>query len=405
LSALAIEWQICGRIPVKSLFPLDTFSGFGSTCLHPYGFAPLVHQIHGRNSVKLRSGVRADAPRLPGVYGMVDHRGQLIYVGKAKSLRARLMSYFRVRSRDPKAGRIIRHTQSIVWESMPDEFGALVRELELIRRFRPRFNVQGMPNYRRYIYICLGRAPAPYTYATREPTGKELAVYGPFVGAPRARDAARRINDAFRLRDCSQRQTMRFAEERDLFALELAPGCLRYDIGTCLGPCAGFCSRTGYFESIQSVRSFLEGVDRQVLHDLEAEMIAASAAQHYERAMAVRDKLADLRWLTDRLVWLRNARLEHSYLYPLTGPDERTVWYLIDKGLVRGAVYRPSDRASRLRAARQIDKVYSDPTASGTIMPKGQVDSVLLVAAWFRKRPPEKIRCIKWGEAKSLCGN
>lgn len=352
----------------------------------------------------LRAGVRTDAPRLPGVYGMLDRGGQLIYVGKAKSLRARLMSYFRVKSRDPKAGRIIRHSQSIVWESMPDEFGALVRELELIRRFRPRFNVQGMPNYRRYIYVCLGRAPAPYAFATREPTGKELAVYGPFIGAPRARDAARRLNDAFRLRDCSQRQKMRFAEQRDLFDLELAPGCLRYDIGTCLGPCAGFCSRSGYFEKVQSVKSFLEGVDRRVLHDLESEMLAASAAQAYERAMAVRDKLADLRWLTDRLVWLRHARLEHSYIYPLTGPEDRTVWYLIDKGLVRGAVFQPVDRASRTRVGRLIKKVYSDPTECGTIMPKGQVDSVLLVAAWFRKRPEEKSRCIQWADAKSHMG-
>lgn len=383
---------------MKSLFPLDTFAGFGPTYLHPHGYEPVFHQIRGRQSVKLRSGVRAKAPRLSGVYGMLDRRGQLIYVGKAKVLRARLMSYFRVQSRDPKAARIIRHTASIVWESTPDEFAALVRELELIRRFRPRFNVQGQPNFRRYIYVCLGRAPAPYTYTTRDPTGKELAVYGPFVGAKRARDAARRMNDAFRLRDCSQRQTMRFAEQRDLFALELAPGCLRHDIGTCLGPCAGFCSRTGYFEQIQSVRAFLEGVNRQVLHDLEREMNMASAGQEYERAMAVRDKLADLRWLTDRIVWLRNARLEHSYIYPLTGPDERTVWYLIDKGLVRAAVYPPTDNASRKRVARLIEKVYTDPNELGTMMPKGQVDSVLLVAAWFRKRPDERTRCMKWDE-------
>ena len=329
---------------------------------------------------------------------MIDRRGQIIYVGKAKMLRARLMSYFRVQSRDPKAGRIIRHTASIVWESAPDEFASLVRELELIRRFRPHFNVQGQPNYRRYIYVCLGRAPAPYTYATREPTGKELAVYGPFVGAPRARDAARGMNDAFRLRDCPQRQAMHFAEQRDLFALELAPGCLRYDIGTCLGPCAGFCSRTGYFEQLQSVKGFLEGSDRQVLHDLEREMNAASATQEYERAMALRDKLADLRWLTDRIVWLRNARLEHSYIYPLTGAEGRTVWYLIDKGLVRAAVYPPTDRASQKRVERLIDKIYTSPHELGTIMPKGQVDSVLLVAAWFRKRPDERARCLKWDD-------
>lgn len=381
---------------MKSLFPHDTFAGFGPTNLHPHGFESCLHQIHGRKPLKLRTGVRSDAPRLPGVYGMLDRAGQLIYVGKAKVLRARLMSYFRTRSRDPKAARIIRHSASIVWESAPDEFAALVRELELIRRFRPRFNVQGQPNYRRYIYVCLGRAPAPYTYATREPAGKEVAVYGPFVGAKRARDAARRMNDSFRLRDCSQRQTMHFAEQRDLFALELAPGCLRYDIGTCMGPCAGFCSRLGYFDRLNSVRAFLEGIDRQVLHDLERDMFAASAAQEYERAMAVRDKLSDLKWLTDRIVWLRNARLEHSYIYPLAGADERTVWYLIDKGLVRGAVYPPTDAPSRKRVARLIEKVYTSPNELSTTMPKGQVDSVLLVAAWFRKRPEERARCLKW---------
>ncbi len=380
---------------MKSLFPPDTFAGFGPTYLYPPGFQCCIRQVRGRRSVKLRSGVRSDAPRLPGVYGMLDRRGQLIYVGKAKLLRARLLSYFRVRSRDPKAGRIIRHTESIVWESAPDEFAALIRELELIRRFRPRFNVQGQPNYRRYVYVCLGRAPAPYAYATREPTGKELVVYGPFVGAGRARDAARRINDAYRLRDCSQSQTMRFAEQRDLFALELAPGCLRYDIGTCLGPCAGFCSRAGYFNQIQSVRRFLEGVDRTILHNLEREMTAAAAAQEYERAMALRGKLADLRWLTDRIVWLRNARLEHSYIYPITGADERTIWYLIDKGLVRAAIYSPSDRASQKHTDRLIQKVYTNPQELGTTMPRGQVDSVLLVAAWFRKRPEERAKCLK----------
>lgn len=385
---------------MKSLFPLDTFAGFGPSYLHPAGYQPIIHQIRGRKSAHLRSGVRADAPRQSGVYGMLDRSGQLIYVGKAKSLRARLMCYFRVRSRDPKAGRIIRHTESIVWESMPDEFGALVRELELIRHFRPRFNVQGQPNYRRYVYICLGRAPAPYMFATREPTGKETAVYGPFVGANRARDAARRMNDAFRLRDCPQRQTMRFAEQRDLFALELAPGCLRYDIGTCLGPCAGYCSRNGYFERVQSVRKFLEGTERQVLHDLEKEMAAASAALQYEKALAARDKLADLRWLTDRLVWLRTARMEHSYIYPITTADGESIWYLIDKGLVRGAVFPPNDAVSKARVGRLIEKVYTDPHECGTIMPKGQVDSVLLVAAWFRKHPEEKARCIKW---EKLC--
>jgi excinuclease ABC subunit C len=386
---------------VQSLFPRELFSGFGPSQIHPPGFAPGVAAVHGRRTKRLRAGVRADAPRLPGVYGMIDRRGQLIYVGKAKLLRARLMSYFRVKSRDPKAGRIVGRSAAIVWETAPDEFGALIRELELIRRFRPRFNVLGQPGNRRYIFICIGRPPAPYAFATQDPTGKELAVYGPLVGAAKVRDAVRRLNDAFRLRDCSQQQTMRFAEQRDLFALELAPGCLRYDIGACLGPCAGFCSQRDYAKNVNKAREFLDGKDRSLLCSIEAEMLDASRRMEYERAMSLRDKLADLRWLTDRLVWLKNARQDHSFVYPLQGPDARTVWYLIERGQVRGAVYPPADGKSAKAVAKLIDGIYIDRKATSTMMPHGQVDSVLLVAAWFRKWPHERAKCLGWDVAMS----
>lgn len=326
---------------------------------------------------------------------MIDRRGRLIYVGKAKVLRARLMSYFRVNSRDPKAGKILSRAVAITWETATDEFAALIRELELIRRFRPRFNVQGQPGNRRYTYVCLGRAPAPYAFVTRDPTGKELAIYGPLVGANQASDAVRRLNDAFKLRDCSQQVTMRFAEQRDLFETELSPACLRHDIGSCLGPCAGLCSRRSYATTLKGARDFLDGNDRSLLSSIEAEMVQASTKMEYERAMALRDKLADLRWLTDRLVWLKNARREHSYVYPLSESDERTVWYLIERGQVRAVSYADSPEAPDL-----IDQVYAEKKETATMMPRHQVDSVLLVAAWFRKRPEEREKCMSWDKAR-----
>src|SRR5688572_8529052 len=115
---------------MRSLFSADTFTGFGATRLHPDGFKPQIHQIRGRREKRLRKGVQEECIKFPGVYGMLDSQGCLIYVGKAKLLRARLMSYFRPNSRDDKAGRILQHTRSIVWESTPNEFSALVRELE-----------------------------------------------------------------------------------------------------------------------------------------------------------------------------------------------------------------------------------------------------------------------------------
>ena len=129
---------------MHGLFAGRAFTHFGPARLDS-GPDPPVYHVQGRRVGELRSHVRRDCPRCPGVYGMVDAAGQLMYIGKAKCLRARLLSYFRPQSRDPKAGRILAHTGTIVWEHAPSEFAALLRELELIRRWRPPFNVQGQP--------------------------------------------------------------------------------------------------------------------------------------------------------------------------------------------------------------------------------------------------------------------
>jgi excinuclease ABC subunit C len=290
----------------------------------------LVH----RRGPGLRARVRQDCPRRPGVYGMVDARGELIYVGKAKSLRARLMSYFRPRSRDPKAGRILAATRSIAWEVQPSEFAALLRELELIRRWRPRFNVVGQPGRRRRTFVCLGRRPAPYAFATRRPPSGVLACFGPVPAGRRARDAMRRLNDLFQLRDCPQAQEMIFADQGELFPIVRAAGCIRHEIGTCLGPCAAACSRAAYADRVRAAHAFLSGRDVAPLHLLKQEMEAASVALAFERAAALRDKLETLHWLHVHLARLRVARERYSFVYPVAGEDGEDRWYLIHRGRV-----------------------------------------------------------------------
>ena len=103
-----------GGWTLEGLFARPAFSGFGPMGLRPESESPHLHTIKARRPGRLRALLRQDCPRLPGVYGMIDPRGELIYVGKAKNLRARLLSYFRPRSRDPKAGRILKRTRSLV---------------------------------------------------------------------------------------------------------------------------------------------------------------------------------------------------------------------------------------------------------------------------------------------------
>src|SRR5262249_58323780 len=127
-----------------------------------------------------------------GVEGTLAPTGELIHAGTAKSPRARLLSYFRRNSRDPKAGRILGQTRALVWEEAPSEFAALLRELELIRRWRPRFNVQGQPRRHRHTYVCLGRRPAPYAFLTPRPPAGAPPRSGPRPPGARAPGAPRR---------------------------------------------------------------------------------------------------------------------------------------------------------------------------------------------------------------------
>lgn len=379
------------------LFTGVAFPGFGPNPFDPHAKAPCLVRIEGKKPAKLRDAVRAGAPRGPGVYGMLDPRGRLIYVGKAKNLRARLMSYFRPASRDPKAGRIVRQTRSLLWEPGPSEFAALLRELELIRRFRPGYNVQGQPGRRRFAYLVLGRKPASYFHLTREVPKGWVGLFGPLPSGRRLNEAARRLNDFFGLRDCPQTQPFRFADQPELFPITEPAGCLRYEIGTCLGPCIAAVSRRTYNRSARSAKAFLEGLDNSPLDHLEAEMKLAAGSFAFERAASIRDKINDLMWLQERLSWLQQARREFSFVYAV-GPT----WHLIRGGRVLASVVAPKCQRTRVRAFKAIEAVFPErggpPTVAGDAY-----DHVLLVSSWFRRHPDEKSGLLNEANARDLC--
>ena len=328
---------------------------------------------------------------------MIDAHGRLIYLGKAKALRPRLLSYFRARSRDPKAGHILRDTRAITWEHAPSEFAALLRELELIRVWRPRFNIRGQPHRRRRTYVCLGRPPAPYAFLSRRPPAGALGVFGPVSAGRRAREAVYYCNDWFRLRDCSQAQAMHFADGTELFPTVRTAGCLRYEIRTCLGPCAGACSRKKYYDHVRAARAFLCGAP-VVVERLEREMMEASQALAFERAARLRDRLESFRWLQEHLKRIRLRRQSHSFVYPVSGHQANDIWYLIHRGNVEWTIAVPDDAVGRRRAARSIRAVYQTKRPRPERPTVEEVDTILLVAAWFRRHPEERARCLRPGE-------
>lgn len=389
--------------PVRpNLFPAETFDGFGPSKFRPFDEVIVGRQVRGKRPSRLLKGIQHHAPQLPGVYGMIDERGRIIYIGKAKNLRSRLLSYFRVKSRNPKAGKIIQQTRTLVWEQTGDEFAALLRELELIQTLRPRFNVLGLPGLQRHHYICIGKSPAAFVYIATKPTGKEQGVYGPLVARAKSDEAVRRLNDWFRLRDCPQTVPMSFSDQPRLFTEERSAKCLRYELRTCIGPCVGACSRQEYAAGVRGVKAFLEGRDRTILKKLKVIMENAATGFEFEKATSMRDRLQALEWLDARLSLLRQARDKNSFVYPLIGSDGCERWYLIHRGQVRAVCFAPMTEEGCKRTASLLGAIFIN-RPEAVILSDGVVDSVLLVAAWFRKYSEDRTKLLSKSSAFERC--
>ncbi|MEP6906290.1 MAG: GIY-YIG nuclease family protein, partial [Gemmatimonadales bacterium] len=209
----------------------------------------------------MRAIVKADAADRPGIYRMLSSTGEVVYVGKSKQIRTRLLSYFRCAYPEDKGARIIREADAIDWEYSPSEFAALLQELRLIKRFRPRLNVKMKRDGTHYAFIKITRGAAPKLSVVRGPSADDASVYyGPFVGAQRIEEALRELSDVLMLRDCKSDMKMHFSDQQELFQLGArTPGCIRYEIGKCLGPCVAGCSAAQYDERVTLARAFLDG--------------------------------------------------------------------------------------------------------------------------------------------------
>lgn len=386
---------------MRILWAAERFTGFGRDPFSPSTRLPETTTVSGRRKSELKAGLQAQCPKVPGVYGMLDASGRLIYVGKSKSLRTRLLTYFSPKVAREKPGHILRETSSLVWEPQPSEFAALLRELYLIRTWRPRWNVKDQPRSARLNYLCVGRGPARHLFVTTSPP-KGSVAFGPIHSRSRLNRAAEALNHHYGLRDCTGSQEFRFSDQRELFEGEHRPGCLRFEIGSCLGPCAGGCTRRSYAIQVAKAKSFLEGRDSGPTRTLLERMTRAAAEQRFETAALLRDKLTALEWLTRRLEYLRTARETFNFVYQVPSSHGPALWYLIASGCVATAIHSPADRRRRAPALRAMESWSTTGRLEGYPVVE-QHPTITLLSHWFRTRPHELAQTMTVEDATSFC--
>ncbi|MER9351629.1 excinuclease ABC subunit UvrC [Mesorhizobium sp. M0227] len=222
-------------------------------------------------------------PNAPGVYRMMNAAGDVLYVGKARSLKKRVTNYAQGRFHTTRIGRMVRETSTMEFVVTRTEIEALLLEANLIKRLRPRFNVL-MRDDKSFPYILLtGDHVSPGIYKHRGARSRKGDYFGPFASAGAVGRTINSLQRAFLLRSC----TNSFYENR-------TRPCLLYQIKRCAGPCTGEVSHQDYAELVNEAKDFLSGRSQKVKTEISAAMQQASEALDFERAAIYRDRLAAL---------------------------------------------------------------------------------------------------------------
>ncbi|MCP9484056.1 excinuclease ABC subunit UvrC [Shimia sp. CNT1-13L.2] len=219
----------------------------------------------------------------PGVYRMLDSQARVLYVGKARNLKARVSNYARPAGHSGRIARMISETASMMFLTTQTETEALLLEQNLIKQLKPKYNVllrddKSFPN------ILVSREHAfPLIKKHRGAKKEKGSYYGPFASAGAVNRTLSQLQKVFLLRNCSDA----------MFESRSRP-CLLYQIKRCSGPCVGKISEADYAESVRDAERFLAGRSTQIQETLGKQMMAASEAMEFERAAALRDRIRAL---------------------------------------------------------------------------------------------------------------
>ncbi|MBX3596001.1 MAG: excinuclease ABC subunit UvrC [Rhizobiaceae bacterium] len=222
-------------------------------------------------------------PNAPGVYRMMNATGDVLYVGKARSLKKRVTAYAQGRFHTNRIGRMVRETATMEFVVTRTEIEALLLEANLIKRLRPRFNVL-MRDDKSFPYILItADHRAPGIFKHRGARSKKGEYFGPFASAQAVGRTINSLQRAFLIRSCT-----------DSFFENRTRPCLLYQIKRCSGPCTNEISPEAYAELVKEAKDFLSGRSQTVKEEISAQMQEAAEELDFERAAIYRDRLAAL---------------------------------------------------------------------------------------------------------------
>jgi excinuclease ABC subunit C len=328
------------------------------------------------------AGILDTLPQKPGCYLMKDEAGKVIYVGKAVNLRSRVRSYFQAGvDHTPKTEKLVRHIADIEWILVGSELEALILEMNLIKRYRPHYNIR-LKDDKRYPYILVRWAdPFPKVTVTRTMERDGNRYFGPYTSVWAVHQTLDLLRRIFPYLTCNREITG--TDPR---------ACLWYDLKLCVAPCIGKVGQEEYRRMIDDLCRFLHGEVESIVADVERKMRTASEGMHYEQAARLRDQLQAIHTVVERQKIVSTTKTDSDVVALARQNGDACVQVFIIRGgrligrehfILEGA--RDSDEAEVLR--HFLVQFYEEAAVvPAEVLLPIEVEEARIVEEWMRSR-------------------
>ncbi|WP_417687198.1 excinuclease ABC subunit UvrC [Roseibium sp.] len=337
-------------------------------------------------------------PMGPGVYRMLDENGEVLYVGKARSLKKRVSSYTRLQGQSNRIMRMIMSTAAMEFVVTSTEPEALLLEANLIKRLRPRFNVL-LRDDKSFPYILItGDHEAPAIAKHRGARKRKGDYFGPFASAGAVDRTINALQKAFLIRNCS-----------DSYYENRSRPCLLFQIKRCAGPCTGEIAPEDYAGLVAEAKSFLSGRSQLVKQELAQQMEAASETLDFERAAIYRDRLAALSHIQAHQ-GINPQSVEEADVFAIHQEGGQTCvqvfFFRTGQNWGNRAYFPKADKAIEEEAILEsfLAQFYDDKPAPRLILLSHQIEELDLLGEALSERMGRKVEIStpKRGEKKDL---
>lgn len=340
-------------------------------------------------------------PDSPGVYIMKDKDGQIIYIGKAVSLKNRVRQYFQnSRNHSAKVKAMVDNIEEFEYILTDSELEALILECNLIKKHKPKYNIL-LKDDKHYPYIKVTmNEDYPRVIMTRRIDKDKARYFGPYSGAYAVRETIDIINKLFPVRTCS----------RDLSKVPNGRPCLNYYIGRCVAPCMGDVNKEDYKNMMKEICLFLSGKQDELVTELEKKMNDAAENMEYERAADLRDKIAAIKQIQEKQKVLSSAMEDEDVIAFAQSEDKTCVQVFFIRGgkLIGREHFMLTDTESV--PSKEILAQFVKQFYAGTafiprdIILQEEIDEINIIESWLTGKRGARvhIKVPRIGEKKSM---